>query len=224
MANNESNQIEMHLKNHLKKLFADYEKLQLEFARLRKKFSELQIKSKIDINTGQQRSGSSLSTDSNSCSNNNNKNRDDLQRKLEQEKLSRQSTYAELSYLTKEMKKIESRYADLLDIIAVQKELQICDHKSNDKDENNRLQELEIELKELKETLDFLTSENNVLKDLEERTFKERLDWIEEKKKYEEVVIWSKHINDKYKATKLNRKRKFNQTESKIGKFFRIRY
>lgn len=79
----------------------------------------------------------------------------------------------------------------------------VCDHKSNDKDENNRLQELEIELKELKETLDFLTSENNVLKDLEERTFKERLDWIEEKKKYEEVVIWSKHINDKYKATKL---------------------
>ena len=64
-----------------------------------------------------------------------------------------------------------------------------------------RIKELENENKELRETLDFVTSENTVLKDIEERSFNEKREWIEEKKKYEEVVVWSKHLNDKHKQT-----------------------
>ena len=66
---------------------------------------------------------------------------------------------------------------------------------------DSRIKELENENKELRETLDFVTSENTVFKDLEERAFNEKREWIEEKKKFEEVVVWSKHLNDKYKTT-----------------------
>lgn len=67
----------------------------------------------------------------------------------------------------------------------------------------DKFKSLENENKELKENLEFISSENTVLsdslKDLEELIFKERKEWIEEKNKYQEVVTWSKSIYDKIK-------------------------
>jgi len=61
-----------------------------------------------------------------------------------------------------------------------------------------KISKLENENKELKENVDFITSENGILadsiKDLEETLFKERMEWLKEKEKYEEVVQWSRNM------------------------------
>ena len=48
----------------------------------------------------------------------------------------------------------------------------------------------------MKENIEFVTSEAAVLtesiKELEEMSFKERMEWLQEKEKYEEVVEWSR--------------------------------
>lgn len=55
----------------------------------------------------------------------------------------------------------------------------------------------------MKENIEFVTSEAAVLtesiKELEEMSFKERMEWLQEKEKYEEVVEWSRK---KYHSSK----------------------
>lgn len=69
-----------------------------------------------------------------------------------------------------------------------------------------KIPQLENENKDLKENIEFVTSENAVLvdsiKDIEETLFKERMEWLKEKEKYEEVVVWSRNLYETSKTDK----------------------
>ncbi|KAH9416802.1 Sperm-associated antigen 5 [Dermatophagoides pteronyssinus] len=185
---------------YLQKYYRDLQRLQLQHGRLWQSYRELQIKSKQQQTAGhhQQHSNDNTKTDD-----------EQLRQELEQEKLLNKTLNAEREQLISNIKTFEIRHKELLAIL------------NKDYEKAARIKELENENKELRETLDFVTSENTVLRDIEERSFNEKREWIEEKKKYEEVVVWSKHLNDKHKQT-LSEIESYTQQIDSVDKFLNI--
>ena len=92
---------------HLQKIFHDYEKLQLQYAKLRQQFNERKIVTKHEHHT---------------INDNNNKTVDDLKYELECEKTIVKSLNAEICHLLKEGCKVHDKYSDLLAITQVDKQ------------------------------------------------------------------------------------------------------
>ncbi|KAH7641276.1 hypothetical protein HUG17_4320 [Dermatophagoides farinae] len=196
MDNKQENNEQMNVYGmYIQKYFCDLQHLQLQHGRLWQSYRELQIKSSKQ--TGGHHSNNPHHH------HNDTKTDDELRQELEQEKMINKSLTTEMAQIVDNMKTLETRHKEFLAIF------------NKDNKQDSRIKELENENKELRETLDFVTSENTVFKDLEERAFNEKREWIEEKKKFEEVVVWSKHLNDKYKTT-LAQNEKYGQQMDKF--------
>lgn len=65
------------------------------------------------------------------------------------------------------------------------------------------MQQLEIEMKEIKENNEFLSNERDILKDtienLEEESFKKSMEWLKQKEEYEKIVVYGSNLNLKSK-------------------------
>ena len=206
---------------HIRKLYEEYEQIQMEYSRLRQQMNDNVILSKNEV----------YFSNENNNNNNNNRMLDDIRNELECEKALNKSYKAEVAHLLDQVRKHQKIYWDLVTVVKNDKETlglilntflflklnlyflniyHICLANSSingEKKEELYLQisQLESENKDLKENIDFITSENLILtdslKDQEEAHFKDMKEWLEEKEKYEEVVVWSKNI---YETSKTN--------------------
>lgn len=205
---------------HIQKLFQEYEQLQLQHSRLRQQLNE-----QVFTINGSKLDSNHLGNDSSSS--NNNKSIEELKIELEYEKANSKSMANEVAYLLNQNRAALKRYNDLLSIVKCGKDKQGTPDSNSEKisELTAKLSKIEDENRDLKENIEFVTSEAAVLtesiKELEEMSFKERMEWLQEKEKYEEVVEWSrkKYHSSKEEQTKIDKLMKENSLYEDLLKF-----
>lgn len=179
---------------YIQKFYEEYEQLQLEHSRLRQQLNDHAVLPKNDNQI--------VPTNENNNNNNNNRTADDLSTELDSEKKQNKSLKTEVGYLQEQVRKAQKRYNELLNVIKHDKDRQgdndatIFEKKIEQ--QNLKISQLENENKELKESVEFITAENDVLteslKDLEDTRFKERVEWLKEKENHEEALVYYRNL------------------------------
>lgn len=187
---------------YIQKFYEEYEQLQLEHSRLRQQLNDHAVLPKNDNQI--------VPTNENNNNNNNNRTADDLSTELDSEKKQNKSFKTEVGYLQEQVRKAQKRYNELLNVIKHDKDRQgdndatIFEKKIEQ--QNLKISQLENENKELKESVEFITAENDVLteslKDLEDTRFKERVEWLKEKENHEEALVYYRNLCNNSKENK----------------------